>query len=269
MDNRRICFFRSQVYQYYAKHGRALPWRTTTDPYKILVSEIMLQQTQVDRVVEKYPMFISRFPTVGSLAKARLAAVLKAWQGMGYNRRAVYLRLAAKDIFKLYQGKVPSGQKELDSLPGIGAATASSIRAFAFNKPSIFIETNIRSVFIHHFFSGKENISDESLLPFIQQTLDTRNSRHWYSALMDYGAYLKKKHANPSRRSVHHKPQKAFQGSTRQVRGQIIKLLVEKGRVRKEAVYSLFACGRTKIDSLLEALRKEGLIRIKKDILCL
>jgi A/G-specific adenine glycosylase len=227
----------------------------------------MLQQTQVERVVEKYPLFIRRFPTVIALSRARLATVLRVWQGMGYNRRAVYLRLAAREILRLYGGAVPSGQEELDNLPGIGAATASSIRAFAFNKPSVFIETNIRSVFIHHFFSGKENISDASLLPLLQRTLDTENPRRWYSALMDYGAYLKKQYANPSRKSAHHKPQRAFQGSTRQVRGHIIKLLVEKRKVKKETVYSFSFCDRVTVDRLLQGLQKEGLIRIKKDTL--
>jgi len=225
----------------------------------------MLQQTQVERVIEKYPLFIRRFPTVTSLAKAPLSAILKAWQGMGYNRRAVHLKRTAVDIVKLHKAKIPSNQEQLDDLPGIGAATASSIRAFAYNEPCVFIETNIRSVFIHHFFPGKKKISDRALLPFIRQALDTDNPRRWYSALMDYGVYLKKEYSNPGRRSVHHKPQKSFKGSSRQVRGKIIRLLTERGRIRIGKLGFLCGCDRFKIGTLLKSLEKEGLVRLKNE----
>ena len=143
--------FRKMVLTYYADHGRDLAWRTTTDPYRILVSEIMLQQTQVERVTVKYPAFIAAFPDFPSLAGAPLSDVLAVWQGMGYNRRAISLQKCARRVVEEYDTSLPQDPEVLETFPGIGRATAASICAFAFNMPVIFIETNIRRVFIHFF----------------------------------------------------------------------------------------------------------------------
>ncbi|MEK6794327.1 MAG: A/G-specific adenine glycosylase, partial [Spirochaetota bacterium] len=141
--------FRTTVYRYFLAHKRDLPWRHTHDPYRILVSEIMLQQTQIPRVIEKYGQFIHRFGTIRSLAKAPLSTCLTAWQGLGYNRRAVFLHRLAKEVVRAHSGEIPRSVEALETLPGIGHYTARAVCAFAFNIPSVFIETNIRSVFIH------------------------------------------------------------------------------------------------------------------------
>jgi A/G-specific adenine glycosylase len=223
----RIRRFRATVYGHYRKHRRDFPWRHTTDPYRILVSEIMLQQTQTDRVVGVYRAFLKRFPTVGSLARATSRDVLAAWQGLGYNRRAVALQKAAHAIVERHNGRVPSDPDALNALPGIGPYTAAAVAAFAFDRPVVMIETNIRTVLIHHFFPGRNKVDDRELLPILAAALD-KHPRTWYSALMDYGASLKKRLPNPSRRSAHHKPQSTFAGSNRQVRGMVVRLLLER-----------------------------------------
>ncbi len=145
--------FQKTIYRYYGKYGRTFPWRMTHNPYHILISEIMLQQTQVQRVMGKYEPFINAFPDFSSLARAPLRLILKQWQGLGYNRRAIALKLISRRIMEEFHGELPSSVETLMTLPGIGRATASAISAFAFHIPSVFIETNIRRVFIHGFFS--------------------------------------------------------------------------------------------------------------------
>lgn len=259
--SKKITDLRRSVYSHFRRYGRDLPWRRTRDPYHIFVSEVMLQQTQVERVVRMFPEFIGRFPTVASLAEASLPDVLKAWQGMGYNRRAKMLREAAQVILHRHKGEVPRTADELDALPGIGPATACSICAFAFDLPTVFIETNIRSVFIHHFFKDAANVSDDQLLPLVEQALDRRHPYRWYSALMDYGVFLKKRFANPSRRSAHHARQSAFEGSDRQLRGQIIRLLLNE----KKASYALLrkqtAADPQRLTRIIKKLQEEGLIQ--------
>lgn len=183
----------------------------------------MLQQTQVDRVVPYYKAFLKQFPNIKSLAEAPLSDVLRAWQGLGYNRRAKMLHNAAKVVVVNYGGRLPKTYSDLVSLPGVGDYTAKAVRTFAHNKPEVMIETNIRTVFIHHFFPKKDTIHDDALLPFIEQVLDTKNPAIWYAALMDYGVHLKKLHTNPSRKSAHHTKQKPFKGSDREIRGAILK----------------------------------------------
>lgn len=210
-DAAAIRKFRSIINGYYRKHRRDFPWRHTEDPYHILVSEIMLQQTQVGRVAEKFVEFIAVFPAVGDLARAPLKKVLAVWQGMGYNRRARYLHELAKRVVADHGSSVPDDPEALGRLPGIGRATAASICAFAFNRPALFIETNIRAVFIHFFFHDAASVSDREILPVAEAALDRKRPRDWYSALMDYGSMLKKRHPNPSRKSAHHQRQAPFE----------------------------------------------------------
>ncbi len=226
----KIRAFQKKILSYHRDFGRDLPWHKTRNPYRILVSEIMLQQTQVDRVVLKYQKFLKLFPRVSVLAKASLAEVFRAWQGLGYNRRALYLKQAAEIIVKKYRGKIPEGEKALKELPGVGEYTARAIETFAFGKKAVFIETNIRSVFIHFFFPKMKRIPDSKLLPLIAGTLPPKNSRRWYLALMDYGVMLKQKGGNPSRHSLSYTKQSPFKGSRRELRGKIIKLLTERSR---------------------------------------
>lgn len=227
-NNHKINRFKRTVNAYYKKNKRDFPWRQTSDPYKILVSEIMLQQTQAPRVVAKYRQFIKRFPTSTSLAKASPRTVLKYWSGLGYNRRALLLQKTAQTINKNYAGIIPSDTERLKSLPAIGPYTAAAIGVFAFNQPRVLIETNVRTVFIHHFFPRSTQVTDAKILPLIEQTLDQPNPRRWYTALMDYGAMLKKTMPNPSRRSRHHTKQSTFAGSNRQLRGMILRALLKQ-----------------------------------------
>src|SRR6185312_9536719 len=221
--------FKHTVWKFYRAHGRGhLPWRQTREPYKILVSEIMLQQTQVERVIPKYKSFLKKFPTARALAKATNKDVLLEWQGLGYNRRALALKRAAEAVVSDFGGKFPQTLEELLTLPGVGRATAGDLLAFAFNKPAIVIETNIRTVFIHHFLRDKKNIPDKQILELIEKTLDKKRPREWYYALMDYGAHLKKTLGNNATRSKHYKKQSTFKGSNRELRSHILKLILAK-----------------------------------------
>ena len=254
--------FQNEIYTYYRIHGRAhLPWRKTTDPYKILVSEVMLQQTQVERVIPKYEAFLKKFPTVRALARAPQSDVLRLWSGLGYNRRALLLKRAADAVVLERKGIFPKIKDELDALPGIGPYTAGAICAFAYNQPEVFIETNIRTVYIHFYFPTVKKVLDEKLLPIIERTLDTKNPQEWYAALMDYGSNLKKKLPNPSRKSAHHVTQSKFIGSVREVRGDILRTLLEKKRASGKVLQKEFEIER--FDTAIDGLLKDGLI-VKK-----
>ena len=222
MSPKQIRDFQKLVWGFYKANGRDFVWRRTTNPYHIVVSEIMLQQTQTSRVAEKFPEFLKKFPTFKTLAASTPAEVILVWQGLGYNRRALFLRELARTVVSEYKGKLPQDPEELIKLPGIGKNTAGSVAAFAFNAPTVFIETNIRSVFLHHFFPGQTNIPDSDLIPLIAASVHQDNPREWYWALMDLGVFIKKSQPNPSRASKHHTKQSKFIGSKRQVRGAIL-----------------------------------------------
>lgn len=252
--------FQNIVWDYYSKNKRPMPWREDVSPYSIFVSEVMLQQTQVARVLVKYPIFMSVFPTFISLAQADTKTLLSTWQGMGYNRRALYLRSAANNIVEIYGGILPQDTALLDDLPGIGYATACSIAAFAYNLPVSFIETNIRRVYIHHFFKDKGIVDDKDILKLVKETVSMGNAREWYWALMDYGAYLAKTADNPNKKSRHYTKQKKFVGSVREVRGGILKALLEKPR-SVSALKKLFMDER--LFTALTQLENEGFITKK------
>lgn len=257
--------FKTTIWRYYQEHGRSFAWRHELDPYKIVVSEIMLQQTQTHRIALRYPMFINRFPTFQSLAEAPLQEVLLHWQGLGYNRRGKYLHDIAKKVMGEYNGTLPNDPSILKTFPGLGPATASSICAFAFNRPTVFIETNIRAVFIHFFFNHRDDVHDKELIPLIEQTVDPERSREWYYALMDYGVMLKKTIGNPSRKSAHHTKQSRFEGSDRQIRGMILKLLTRTSRLGIDELYHFINKEPHRIDKALEQLRQEGMIQQQDD----
>jgi A/G-specific adenine glycosylase len=261
LSSQQIVSFQRLIYGYYDKHRRDLPWRNTDDPYHILVSEIMLQQTQVERVIEKYDLFITRFPDVVSLAKATLKEVLEVWQGLGYNRRAISLVKLADIIVSKHKGELPADEEDLVNLPGIGRATAGCLLAFAFRIPSVFIETNIRRVFIHHFFQDREGIHDKEIIPLVDATLDRSNPRDWYYALMDYGSYLKKAIENPNKKSAHYTRQAPFEGSDRKIRGAVLKSLVEKTSMTEEDVTAAINTEKSRTKRILSALVKEGFIK--------
>lgn len=252
--------FQDMVLAYYADHGRDLAWRRTTDPYRILVSEIMLQQTQVERVRVKYPAFIDAFPDFPSLAGSPLSEVLAAWQGMGYNRRAISLQKCARQVVEEHDGTLPQDPGVLATFPGIGRATAASICAFAFNMPVVFIETNIRRVFIHFFFGDHDTVDDDEILPIARQALPTEDPRTWYNALMDLGAALKKKGENPNRRSRQYTKQAAFEGSDRKIRGRILRLLLAEKHLTQRAIAKKFSEEPARIARILQDLEAEGFI---------
>lgn len=258
--NQKQKVFVDTVWKFYAEHGRHdLPWRKSITPYKILVSEIMLQQTQVDRVIPKYKAFMKQFPSLAALAKASAKDVIAAWSGLGYNRRALNLQKAAQEVRTRYNGRLPNSYDTLITLPGIGPYTAAAILAFAYNIPHPTLETNIRTVFIFHFFKHTKEVHDNDLMQHVFATLPTENIREWYWALMDYGSHLKKVHGNISRQSKHHIKQKPFKGSDREIRGNIIKLLIDKKRTSL-FLYKNIAAEKTRIDTQLTALYKEQLI---------
>lgn len=253
--------FRNVVYDYYREHGRPMPWRLTANPYAILVSEIMLQQTQVDRVIPKYEEFVERFPDFPTLASATLQEVLQAWQGLGYNRRAIFLKKIAEQVMQDTAGDVPREICRLRKLPGLGYATACSVAAFAFNAPVVFIETNIRTVFMHFFFSDRDKISDGEILPLVEQTLDRDNPRVWYWALMDYGSMLKKTEGSINARSAHYQRQTPFKGSERQVRGMILRHLLAHAHSTASAMTEELKLPQGRLEQSLARLAAEGFVR--------
>ena len=282
--------------EFVAKKGRELyrdlPWRRTYDPYAIWISEVMLQQTQVSRVDGRWQRWLERFPTVDALAAAAPSDVLEEWQGLGYNRRALSVHRAAQAISEA-GGVFPQNLKELVKLPGIGPATAAGIRAFAFNLHGVYLETNVRTVFLHELYPQAEGVPDSELVPLVELTCPASvagaagadaatgaeagtaatelTPRSWYYALLDYGAYLKKTIPNPSRRSKSHVKQSRFEGSHRQKRAELLRVLLahkDEGGAEFETLHQELCqievnAGRETLDEqvtlgLLEELAKEG-----------
>ncbi|MBP7875659.1 A/G-specific adenine glycosylase [Candidatus Woesebacteria bacterium] len=253
--------FQNYIRNWYRLYGRhTLPWRLTTDPYHILVSELMLQQTQVERVIPKYLAFLKQFPTVEALSLAKLSDVLIAWQGLGYNRRAKYLWQTAKQIAD-GGGVFPSTARELMLLPGIGPYTAAAVTCFSFNQNTTLIETNVRTVFLCHFFPAKEKVGDSELIPLIAQSIDENSPREWYWALMDYGSFLKKNMPNPNRASHQYNKQSPFAGSRRQVRGEIIRLLSDKSSMTITDLHKTIQSNPEYLEVALKSLIEEGFVR--------
>ena len=258
--DRAIALFRRIVLDHYHAFGRRMPWRETTDPYRVLVSEVMLQQTQVDRVQPKYEAFLATFPDIASLARASPADVLRAWQGLGYNRRALALHSAAARIVEEFGGHVPDDPDQLETLPGIGPATAAAIAAYAFNRPTVYIETNVRRVFLHFFFRDRTGVTDTEIRQLVERALDREHPREWYWALMDYGTMLAKTTANPNRRSAHHTHQSPFEGSGRQLRGRILKVLLGTGPLGVDGLADATGAAPVRLRPILDQLRNEGFV---------
>ncbi len=257
--------FQKEIWAYYAQNRRNLPWRRTYDPYRILVSETMLQQTQVSRVLVKYKSFLKKFPTLKSLSLAPLREVLLEWQGLGYNRRALFLKKAAETITKDYAGKIPKTYTELLKLPGIGQSTAGAILNFSYNTPTVFIETNIRSVFLHFFFKGNSSVSDIMIKELVEKTLDHKNPREWYYALYDYGAMLKKsgdiETKTIHRKSKHYKKQSTFIGSNRQLRSGIVRLLLKSTKsLNSGEIAKILSAKEEDVKKNLISMKEEGML---------
>ena len=238
---------------------RDMPWRRDTRPYYVLVSELMLQQTQVVRVIPKFESFIARFPDERALARAGLSEVLQAWQGLGYNRRAKYLHESARSITDTMDGVFPTESKDILSLPGVGKNTLGAIEAYAYNRPSLFIETNIRTVYIHHFFNDMWDIADSSLTTKLAETIDREHPREFYWALMDYGSWLKSNGVRNISQSRHYKKQSPLEGSIRQVRGAIIKELSASDHTLGSLTDAVL--GDERYDLALKGLITDGLVQ--------
>jgi len=218
----KIQRFQQKVFSFYQRYGRKLPWRNTTDPYRILVSELMLQQTQVLRVIPYYEQWIARWPTLVALASASRADVLKVWMGLGYNTRAVYLHKAVQKIVAKYDGDVIAAMKQHQEIPGVGRYTAQAVQIFSTNADLVTVDTNIRRIFIAEFHLS-EDLSTRKLWEVAEQCLPLGRSREWHNALMDYGALqqtAKKTGIRPTSQ------QSQFDGSDRQLRAAILRLLL-------------------------------------------
>ena len=255
------------------KHYRDFAWRNTCDPYAILLSEIMLQQTQVVRVVGYYDAWLERFPSLDALAAADTAEVLAAWQGLGYNRRALALKRLAVEVSEHRQGILPATYEGLQQLPGVGPATAAGVMAFAHNSFAPYLETNVRSVILHEVFADSDDVCDKQVMAVVTQAaeyLEARNcesdqtgtdARTWNYALLDYGAWLKKAFPNPSRRSKHHSKQSRFEGSFRQKRATLLREILNG--VPQSAAELAASCKfeLTDTEKALDALLKEGFVQ--------
>jgi len=257
--------FQHTVRTYYKNSGRDLPWRNTDDEYHIFVSEIMLQQTGVGRVLEKYRPFISKFKSFYDLQAAPRGEILSLWQGLGYNRRLIYMKESAKKVCEKFSGSLPKSEKLLLSLPGVGTATARSLLAFCFNHPVVFLETNIRQVFIHHFFPGEETVHDRALYPWVERTLDHDNPREWYYALMDYGTMLKKLTGNITKRSSGYRRAGPYEGSMRQLRGAVLKLFLSHRNLTVESLTDLAGTTHDRGQEALVQLEREGFLKKEAD----
>ena len=261
-------WFQELVWQKGRELYRDMPWRCDTRPYYVLVSELMLQQTQVARVIPKFETFIEYFPDEDALAQASLADVLRLWQGLGYNRRARFLHEAVRIIVNEYQGVFPSDEAGLISLPGVGKNTAGAVRAYSFNQPSIFIETNVRTVYFHHFFQNQENISDKELYEMVARTMDVEHPREWYWALMDYGSWLKAQGISNISRSTHYTKQLPLRGSLRETRGVILRQLVGREAVLIEDLRTQIAMD-DRFDTALAGLIRDKLLTQNDDQIAL
>ncbi|MBL4587854.1 hypothetical protein JKY79_00760 [Candidatus Babeliales bacterium] len=253
-----IC--RSMIWQFYAQCRRSFSWREVITPYRILVSEVMLQQTQTSRVEQKFEQFMNKFPTIHDLAKASLHEVLTVWSGLGYNRRGRFLWLASQIVVEQWQGTISDDPDRLVTLPGVGKNSAGSIVAFAYNKPTIFLETNVRAVLIHYFFSDRDDVHDKELLPILNELVDRERARDFYYALMDLGVWLKKKYKNPTRKSSSYNKQSPFEGSVRQVRGAILRCLLAEKKVQKNYLFEKVGYEKELFDLALKQLVHEELV---------
>lgn len=249
--------FENLVWQHGKELYREMPWRDEPSFYHVLVSEIMLQQTQVPRVLVKFAECMKQFPSIEELAAAKLADVLRVWQGLGYNRRAKYLHETVKQIVATGQ---PNTLEELVKLPGVGKNTAAAIMNYVYEVPTAFVETNIRTVYFHHFFQHRTDVTDKEVREIVEATIDREHPREWFWALMDYGSALKSQGRGSLDRSKHYKKQPPLAGSVREMRGRIVRALAN-GRQERELLAVAVAAD-DRFSLALNGLIKDGLVTI-------
>ncbi len=255
-----IADFRQAVLDHYRERGRSFPWRETRDPWLILVSEVMLQQTQTERVIPYWQRWSRLWPTPAALAAAPLDAVLREWSGLGYNRRGRFLRDAAAQIVSRFGGSVPADPADLETLSGIGPYAARAIACFAFGADQAFVETNIRAAVLHFFFPDRERVKDTEILPILELAMDRSDPRRWHWALMDYGAALKRLTANPNRRSAHYVRQSRFEGSLRQARGAALRVLASEGPADLAELAERTGLSPDRLSAALSGLASDSLV---------
>jgi len=261
-----LAAFRALVWERGRAESRTMPWRGLDDPYAVLVSEVMLQQTQVARVMDRWPEWMTAFPTLDALAAAPLPAVLELWQGLGYNRRALALKKTAELATEHFGGTLPADEAQLRTFPGIGPTTAAALLDYAFRVPAPFIETNVRAVYLHHFFADADDVPDSALAPLVAATWDRDDPRGWGYALMDYGVHLKRTLPNPSRRSRHHTRQSPFEGSKRQKRASLLRAVLASPGEPVEAYAEAVGIDASQTAGLLEELAAEGFLASEGDV---
>lgn len=265
-DTPDIDAFRELVLGFWRDYGRHdLPWRANHDPYPVLLSEIMLQQTQVTRVAPRFLAWLDRFPSIDALAAAPLSAVLEEWQGLGYNRRAVALKRAAETVSDEFGGVVPGELESLMGLSGVGPATAAGVRVFAYSLPARYLETNVRAVVLHHFFREADRVRDCDILPLLDLLLGEQDPRTWYWALLDYGAHLKRTVPNPSRRSAHHARQSVFEGSRRQRRARLLREVMAEPGLGADEYAERLGIDHQEAGEILSDLADEGFLSAADD----
>jgi A/G-specific adenine glycosylase len=260
LDSNKIEAFQKKIWHFFSIHNRLFPWRETENSYAILVSEIMLQQTQTERVIPKYEEFLSAFPTFKKLARAPFNEVLKIWNGLGYNRRAKAVHECAKIVVDKYKGILPSREEDILQLPGVGEYTCNALQAFVYHRPVIVLETNIRTVYLHEWFQRtRRKIHDKEIKQLIAQTLSPDNPREWYYALMDYGASIKTQYPDINSKSFHYKKQSPFKGSIREIRGKVLKHLLHYEVLTVEQLSVYIKDGR--VSEVIRSMEREDLIK--------
>ena len=249
--------FQKMIMSWWKENRRNLPWRNNPSPYKVLVSEIMLQQTQVSRVIPKFLEFLNEFPTLEHLASANTKHLLTVWSGLGYNRRALWLKEAAGEIVK--RKRFPEEVDELRELKGIGSYTSRSILIFAFNRNLAAVDTNIRRIFIALGFAN-EDASEKELQEIADALLLKGRSSDWHNALMDYGSTVL---TSSSTGIEPTSKQSRFTGSARKVRGRIVRMLTQSESLSIDEIISQLSeknKDSVNLREVLEQLTQDNLI---------
>lgn len=260
LEPQKISRFRHFIWDFFRDHGRSFPWRETRDPYRILVSEMMLQQTQTERVLPKYLQFIDVYPDMPSLSRAQFGEVYPLWQGLGYNRRCLALIAIASRCVEEFGGAIPNCTRTLLSFPSVGPATAAALKAFAWGEPSLYLETNIRRVLLHVWHNRESGVPDRKLLETLEQVMDKDDPRMWYYAMMDYGVHLRKAVANPNTRSRHYTRQKPFKDSDREIRGMVLRILSKKHSATLQEIVQIADMPLGRVEYNLNSLVRDGMV---------